>query len=133
MKIDSISAIEGTFWGMFQIGGFNYQRCGTKSHADFVHRMSRSERDQLELFARFIRNAGLLPALQKKTGALSHEATTARGMPHAPTTHALPKHMHGTNQKKTDTQPNIQHYETNQKQISYRRLPDAPIDASLRR
>ncbi len=66
MKIDSISAIEGTFWGMFQIGGFNYQRCGTKSHADFVHRMSRSERDQLELFARFIRNAGLLPALQKK-------------------------------------------------------------------
>ena len=51
MKIDSISAIEGTFWGMFQIGGFNYQRCGTKSHADFVHRMSRSERDQLALHA----------------------------------------------------------------------------------
>ena len=28
--------------------------------------MSRSERDQLELFAAFIRNAGLLPALQRK-------------------------------------------------------------------
>lgn len=66
MAIDSISAIEGTFWGMFQIGGFNYARCGTSSHSDFVRLMSRSERDQLELFARFIRNAGLLPALRKK-------------------------------------------------------------------
>lgn len=66
MSLDSISAIEGTFWGMFQIGGFNWQRCGTRSHADFVRLMSRSERDQLELFANFIRKAGLLPALQKK-------------------------------------------------------------------
>ena len=66
MAIDSISAIEGTFWGMFQIGGFNYARCGASSHAEFLKLMSRSERDQLELFAAFIRNAGLLPALQKK-------------------------------------------------------------------
>ena len=66
MSIDSISAIEGTFWGMFQIGGFNYSRCGASSHAEFVRLMSRSERDQLELFANFIRNAGLLPALRNK-------------------------------------------------------------------
>ena len=66
MALDSISAIEGTFWGMFQIGGFNWKRCGARSHSDFVRLMSRSERDQLELFATFIRNAGLLPALQKK-------------------------------------------------------------------
>ena len=66
MSIDSVSAIEGTFWGMFQIGGFNYARCGAKNHSEFVRLMSRSERDQLELFAAFIRNAGLLPALQRK-------------------------------------------------------------------
>lgn len=66
MAIDSISAIEGTFWGMFQIGGFNYKRCGTESHSEFVRLMSRSERDQLELFANFIRNSGLLPALRAK-------------------------------------------------------------------
>ncbi len=74
MSIDSISAIEGTFWGMFQIGGFNYDRCGTKSHAEFLKLMSRSERDQLELFAEFIRRAGLLPALRAKDWA-----TFARG------------------------------------------------------
>jgi len=66
MDIDSVSAIEGTFWGMFQIGGFNYERCGVSSHSEFVRLMSRSERDQLELFAQFIRRAGLLPALRKK-------------------------------------------------------------------
>lgn len=74
MSIDSISAIEGTFWGMFQIGGFNYKRCGAESHAQFVELMSRSERDQLELFAEFIRRAGLLPALRTKDWA-----TFARG------------------------------------------------------
>ena len=59
MEIDSLTAIQGTFWGMFQIGGFNWKKCGAKSSADFVERMSRSERDQLELFANFLRSTGL--------------------------------------------------------------------------
>jgi len=59
MEIDSLTAIQGTFWGMFQIGGFNWKKCGTKSSAEFVERMSRSERDQLELFANFLRSTGL--------------------------------------------------------------------------
>lgn len=59
MKIDSLTAIQGTFWGMFQIGGFNWKKCGAKSSAEFVGRMSRSERDQLELFANFLRSTGL--------------------------------------------------------------------------
>lgn len=66
MSIDSVSAIEGTFWGMFQIGGFNWRQCGTDSALDFYKLMSRSERDQLELFAEFITRAGLLPALKAK-------------------------------------------------------------------
>lgn len=67
--IDNNTAIEGTFWGMFQIGGFNWKKCGAADINEFVERMSRSERDQLELFAAFIRNSGLLPHLQKKNWA----------------------------------------------------------------
>lgn len=66
MTIDSIAAIHGTFWGMFQIGGFNWKRCGAESPQDFVERMSYSEQDQLRMFAEFIRNSGLLNALRKK-------------------------------------------------------------------
>lgn len=65
-SIHNTSAIQGTFWGMFQIGGFNWKKCGAESIDEFVELMSRSERDQLEMFATFIRNAGLLDALQKR-------------------------------------------------------------------
>lgn len=65
-SIHDLSAIQGTFWGMFQIGGFNWKKCGTASAAEFVELMSRSERDQLELFATFVRNSGLLDSLRKK-------------------------------------------------------------------
>lgn len=65
-SIDSVTAIEGTFWGMFQIGGFNWRQCGTSSPQEFYRLMKRSERDQLELFAEFITRAGLLPALKAK-------------------------------------------------------------------
>lgn len=67
--IDEKTAVQGTFWGMFQIGGFNWKLCGCESIDDFVERMSRSERDQLELFANFIKNSGMLPALKSKNWA----------------------------------------------------------------
>ena len=69
LDIDTVSAIEGTFWGMFQIGGFNWRQCGTDSPQQFVQIMSRSERDQLELFGEFISRTGLLPSLKKKNWA----------------------------------------------------------------
>ena len=59
LEIDSITAIYGTFWGMFQIGGFNWKKCGASSPHDFVKRMSRSEQDQLQMFAEFISSCGL--------------------------------------------------------------------------
>ena len=59
MERDTATAREATFWGMFQIGGFNWKKCGAKSLNDFVRRMSYSERDQLELFAAFLRTTGL--------------------------------------------------------------------------
>ena len=67
--IHDLSAIEGTFWGMFQIGGFNWKKCGAESPDEFVKLMSRSERDQLELFANFITNTGLLQHLRNKNWA----------------------------------------------------------------
>lgn len=68
-QIHRLSAIQGTFWGMFQLGGFNWKKCGASSPEEFVKLMSRSERDQLELFATFVRNSGLLNALRNKNWA----------------------------------------------------------------
>ncbi len=65
-SIDDRTAIQSTFWGMFQIGGFNWNKCGAASPDEFVRLMSRSERDQLELFANFVRTTGLLPSLRAK-------------------------------------------------------------------
>lgn len=56
----------GTFWGMFQIGGFNYKLCGCSSVVEFVKLMADSEFAQLELFAKFIKNAGMLNDLRNK-------------------------------------------------------------------
>lgn len=56
-------------WGMFQIMGFNYAACGENSVEEFVRSMCESERKQLVLSARFIRQAGMLPALQAKNWA----------------------------------------------------------------
>ena len=68
-SIDNATAVEGTFWGMFQIGGFNWKKCGCKSIDEFVEMMSASERSQLELFARFITNTGLVKHLKTKNWA----------------------------------------------------------------
>ena len=65
-SIDSDAAVEGTFWGMFQKGGFNWKKCGAESLDDFVMRMSRSERDQLDMFVEFVDNSGLLKYLKSK-------------------------------------------------------------------
>lgn len=67
--IDNRSAIEGTFWGMFQIGGSSWKQCGAESIDDFVERMSRSERDQLEMFANFVRSYGMVEYIRNKDWA----------------------------------------------------------------
>lgn len=65
-KINADAADMGTYWGMFQIGGFNYKLCGCKSVEEMVAEVSESEFSQLEMFAVFIRNAGMLNALKNK-------------------------------------------------------------------
>lgn len=65
-EIDSITALESTFWGMFQIGGFNWKLCGARSIQHFVKEMCYSERSQLKLFAKFIANTDLAKYLRAK-------------------------------------------------------------------
>lgn len=69
MAIDSVAAMESTFWGMFQIGGFNWKLCGAPSRRDFIRLMSRSEADQLRLFTDFIENTGMAKHLKTKNWA----------------------------------------------------------------
>lgn len=63
--IDEDAAIEATYWGMFQIGGFNWEKCGASSPKDFAARMMRSEHDQMELFINFLHSTGLDKPLQQ--------------------------------------------------------------------
>lgn len=65
-KSNADAADMGTYWGMFQICGAHYKLCGCKSVEEMVELMSHSEVMQLELFARFIKNSGMLPALRAK-------------------------------------------------------------------
>ncbi len=68
-KVNAQGANMGTFWGMFQIGGFNYKLCGCETVDEMVKLMSYSELEQLELFAAFITNAGMLKDLKAKNWA----------------------------------------------------------------
>lgn len=65
-KNNAQGANMGTFWGMFQIGGFNYKLCGCETVDEFVKRMAYSELEQLQLFAVFITNTGMLESLRNK-------------------------------------------------------------------
>ena len=66
MAIDSVIAMESTFWGMFQIGGFTWRRCQVESVDEFARLMAESEAMQLELFARFMQSTGMVEYLRKK-------------------------------------------------------------------
>lgn len=65
-QIDKEIAEKATFWGMFQIGGFNWSKCNVASIDEFINKMSLSEAEQLELFARFIDNGGMVKYLRAK-------------------------------------------------------------------
>lgn len=62
--IDRDIANMATFWGMFQIGGFNWKKCGCESVDDFVEKMCYSEESQLELMGEFMKSTGLVKYLK---------------------------------------------------------------------
>ena len=67
--VDRTLGIYSAFWGMFQIGGFNWKLCKTSDVNEFFRLMSRSERDQLDLFANFIISSNMLKYLKTKNWA----------------------------------------------------------------
>ena len=57
-------ALLSTSWGMFQIMGFNFDKCGYASVEDFVNDMGTGEPAHLRAFVAFIRACGLADELQ---------------------------------------------------------------------
>ena len=68
-KLDRTSALLSASWGMFQIMGFNFSKCGYKTVQQFVNDMCTSEDMQLEIFIDYVKNAGLADELVDKRWA----------------------------------------------------------------
>ena len=68
-EIDEECALKSASWGMFQICGFNHNLCECKDVFEFVHKMSESHANQLELMYYFMKNSGCLSNLKEKDWA----------------------------------------------------------------
>ena len=66
IRLDYEAALESTSWGVGQVLGFNYERAGFALVDDMVADMIRDEDAQLTATHNFIKNAGLVPALQRR-------------------------------------------------------------------
>lgn len=66
VKLNRVAALESASWGMFQIMGFNFRRCGFVSVQEFVNAMYKSEGAQLQAFCNFVKSSGLDDELQRK-------------------------------------------------------------------
>lgn len=54
VKLDRDAALMAASWGLFQILGENFRRCGCSSIQEFVNRMYKSAGEQLNLLAEFL-------------------------------------------------------------------------------
>jgi hypothetical protein len=57
--INRDAALMSASWGVFQIMGFNYKKCGCATLQEFINGMYESEDKQLELFVNYIINSHL--------------------------------------------------------------------------
>lgn len=64
--LDQEAALQSTSYGRFQILGQYFAHLGLPNAHDYVAKLSRSERDQLEAFEAFVRSTGLADELQRK-------------------------------------------------------------------
>ena len=64
------AALQSASWGMFQIMGFNYARCGFANVQEFVNAMVRSEGEHLQAFCRFVLSMKLDDELQRRLGGV---------------------------------------------------------------
>lgn len=58
-RIHREAALESASWGLFQIMGFNYGKCGCGDVNEFVEKMSDGIRGQLSLWVEFMHRSGL--------------------------------------------------------------------------
>ena len=65
-ELNRDAALQAASWGLFQLMGFNWRRCGYATLQDFVNGMYKSEAEQLNAFCRFIQSQGLADELQRK-------------------------------------------------------------------
>jgi len=63
--LDGEAAVASASWGLFQIMGMNYVKCGFTSAKAFVQDMAKSEERQLIAFEGFVRSSDLIDELQR--------------------------------------------------------------------
>lgn len=63
-KINSGAAEKSASWGMFQIMGNNYQKCGCKTIKEFVECVMRDSFSQFVLGVEFLKNTGIVKYLR---------------------------------------------------------------------
>ncbi len=64
--LDPEAALQSASYGRFQVLGQNYTNLGLPNAHQYVAKVARSERDQLEAFEGFVRANGLVDELQRK-------------------------------------------------------------------
>lgn len=67
--LDPEAALQSASYGRFQVLGQNYPNLGMANAHDYVAKLAKSERDQLEAFEGFVRANGLVDELQRKDWA----------------------------------------------------------------
>jgi hypothetical protein len=63
------AALQSASYGRFQVLGQNFPNLGMANAHDYVAKLARSEKDQLEAFEGFVRSNGLVDELQRKDWA----------------------------------------------------------------
>jgi hypothetical protein len=61
-----MAALESASYGRFQVLGQNYPNLGLANAKEYISKLAKSERDQLEAFEGFVRANGLVDELQRK-------------------------------------------------------------------
>lgn len=69
IDLDRTAALKSASWGMFQIMGGNYAKCGFDNVQQFVNAICAGEGEQLDAFVQFIISSGLAEALRNKEWA----------------------------------------------------------------
>jgi len=67
--LNAEAALQSASYGRFQVLGQNYPNLAMANAHDYVAKLARSERDQLEAFEGFVRANGLVDELQRKDWA----------------------------------------------------------------